>query len=187
MAPLPENNTSRFILKYTSSLVPHTMTIRFPEGVTSTEAIAIVTAFCNSLKSFMNANDSFYGADWSDAGTNFSLPLAWTTIDGTSVGAGFAEDPESAFVSVCGRSSGGRRISIKWFTQQKVSNDYPPNNRYQPGVSTNADDIIAAFQGLYSTVGEDACAIDGLPVQIYDYLNIAKNSYWQRKQRVAVA
>lgn len=185
MSPLPENNTVRLLMDYTSAGVIHTMMLRFGDSIGSSDAATVAAALAADLAPFMNTGDSFFRARYSDHGSDFSLPIFWTTIHGTSTGAGFVEDPDSAFVSVIGRSNGGRKVRWEFFTVAKVTTDWPSDNRYSAGESTNADDIIAAFVAACSSEIAPVRAIDKAPVNVYDYLNIAKNGYWQRKQRGA--
>lgn len=185
MAPLPENNTVRLMIDYTSAGIVHTLMLRFGDSIGSADAATTAAALCADLAPFVNAGDSFFRARYSDHDSDFSLPIFWTTIPGTSTGAGFEEDPESAFVSVVGRSNAGRRVRWELFTVAKISTDWPLDNRYSAGESTNADDIIAAFVAATEDATAPVRAIDKAPVNVYDYLNIAKNGYWQRKQRNA--
>lgn len=183
MAPLPENNTSRLFVDYTSGAYEHTLQLRFPTGVSAADATVTAQDICTALAPFMNSNDSFIRARWSAAGSNIALPTGWVPVVGTSVGAAHAEDPESAFVSVNGRTLGGRRVRWEFFSVIKVSTNWPDDNRYGPGESANADDIVDAFEAAAILPIDYICGIDGLTVIVYQYLNIAKNGYWQRKQR----
>lgn len=183
MAPLPENNTARLFVDYTSGAFDHTLLLRFGPTTAPLDAVAVAQDICTALAPFMNSNDSFFGARWSANGSNIALPVAWTPVAGTSTGAAFSEDPEAAFVSVVGRSFGGRRVRWDFFTVIKVSTTWPDDNRYAPGESTNADDIQDAFEAATILPVDPVVAIDGMDVIVYEYVNIAKNGYWQRKQR----
>lgn len=185
MAPLAPNLTKRLFVDYTSGGVTHTLLLRFVDGTTDSAAIFTAQGLAGDLSPFMNANDSFFRARVSEAGTDFSLPVPWVTVVGTGVGAGFVEDADSAFVSVCGRTGGGRRWRADFFTIAKITTDWPADNRYSPGESTNADDIVQAFRTAADVASPTILGIDGLPLIVYDYLNIAKSAYWQRQQRNA--
>jgi len=186
VAPLPENNTARLMIDYTSAGIEHTLMLRFPDGVDSAAATLAGQALCLDLSPYVNANDSFIRARWSAKNTDFSLPVSWTPVDGASVGAAFDEDPESAFVSVVGRTLGGRRARWELFTIAKLTVLWPDDNRYGPGESGNADAVVAAFTTAASGVAPARIVgIDGLEVVVYPYLNIAKNAYWTRQQRTS--
>lgn len=161
------------------------MLLRFNDPANPATATAAARVLCTALADFMNSNDEFFGADWQVKDTDFSLPVAWDSISGTDVGAAWAEDPESAFVSFCGRSNEGRRWRIEFFTIVKLSASWPTTNRYLEGDDTDPDGIISAFRTAVTDGEPPVLPIDGTPIIPYTYLNISKNGYWERKQRVS--
>lgn len=185
MAPLPQNNTHRLFVDYTSGGFQHTLTFRFPPSTVQATAVSKGHAICTSLQFAVNANDEFFAARWQPQDADFSLPVPWASISGTDAGAAWAEDPESAQLSVCGRSEGGRRYRFELFTIVQLSATWPSNNRYQYGDDTDPDGIISVVQAAAADAVTPICAIDNLPVIVYDYANISKNGYWERKQRVS--
>jgi hypothetical protein len=182
-AALPANTTPRIVLRYTSFLIEHTLTLRFQVDALAAGCLAAAVALANALTPFMFATDSFTGADFIATGSDFSIPQTFTSIAGTFVGANWAEDPESAFVSVTARSSGGHKVRWDLFTAAQFFAPWPATNRVSASADAAAAVLVDAFVDACSDEDEPLTAIDGLPTTPHQYVNIAKNGYWQRKQR----
>lgn len=185
MAPLPQNNTHRVFVDYTSGGFVHTLAFRFPPSTVQATAVAKAHTICANLAFVVNANDDFFAARWQAQDATFSLPVSWANIDGTDAGAAWAEDPESVELSVCGRTEGGRGYRFMFFTIVKLSDPWPGSNRYNYGDDTDPDGIISVVQAAAADAVTPTCGIDNQPVVVYDYLNISHNGHWTRRQRVA--
>lgn len=187
MAPLPQNNTNRLWIGYTSNGVQHEFMTRYPTGTTPSQmndqGDAIIAAFAPILPN----TDSFYSMRYSLTASDFSIPLPLTPVPGTlSSPTKWLEDPESAFLGFCGRETGtGRRWRMELFTPVAFSALWPADNRYAAGESTTIDSINDAVRDVLFGSGAvvQAVGIGGTSVTLYTYTNIAKNGYWQRKQR----
>jgi hypothetical protein len=190
MAPVPPNGTDRVFMDYTSYDIPHTLILRLPPVSTPADGEAVAAAAATILKQRMSVNDSFTAARYQQSGTNFSLPIAFTAqqgvVDPSGGSALWQEDPESAFITFIGRGSAtGKRVRWEFFTSVRTTT-WPGDNRYNPGESgpidalrtnwTNFVEVGATATQQIVTIAAD------IPV-CYDYVNIGKNAYWQRKQR----
>lgn len=190
MAPVPPNSTDRVFLDYTSLQIPHTLILRLPPAGSVTDAEVVAAAAAAILVNRMLDTDSFTAARVQQSGTNFSLPIAFTQVNGViplSGGANaWAEDPESAFITFVARGTAtGRRVRWEFFTSVKTTT-WPGDNRYNPGDAAPVDTLRTNWtnfveNGVTPTQQIVTVAAD-IPV-VYDYVNIGKNAYWQRKQR----
>ena len=188
MAPLPQNNTTRLFLDYTSMGVPHTLMVRIPSSATPTQIEQFATNLSDALRNRMLTSDAFLSARVSNAGSNFSLPITFVPAGGVLASAGniWGQDPESTFVSIVGRSIvSGRKNRLEYFNPITTTS-WPDDNRYNPGEAAPIDtfriNVINVLNGGGSS-GVAAVAIDGTDATWYPYVNIAQNAYWQRKQR----
>jgi len=185
MAPLPDNSTARLFLDYTSRHVEHTLLLRFDGDLPSAGSYA--TGYAEILANRMFDDDSFFRARFSDAGADFSLPIAFTAVPGAIPAAttnSWAQDPESAFVSFVMRGlTTGRRSRVEFFTGVPTPS-WPSDNRYNPGDAAPIDTLRINFQNAAASGGTlPLITVGGDEVTVYGYVNIALNAYWQRKQR----
>jgi len=179
-AALPANNTPRLVLHYTSAVYEHTLTLRFEDGSDPEAQASVAEALMDDLAPYSNA---FVSAETIAAGADFSVPIALDFPTGTWAGAAYLEDPESAFISVTGRSDGGHKVRWELFTVCKLYDPWPLTNRVPVGETGIAATIVAAFEDACSSVSAPVRAIDGGQVTVHQYLNFAKSGYWQRAQR----
>lgn len=190
MAPLPANSTARVFLDYTGANQPHTFEFRLGSSSTVASATAQAAAVAAVLATRMSDLDSITAARYQAAGSLFSLPITFTPVVGAVPNAGGAafwvEDPESAFISITGRGqTSGREVAWYLFTPVK-STTWPTDNRYNPGDSAPVDTFRINFSNLVTAApspSQQMVTIGGDIPLIRGYTNIAKNGYWQRKQR----
>lgn len=170
LPPLPFNNTDIAWLKYTSMGVEHELMFRQPPATPQIDIIANATALATALKPFMKTTDSFIGLRHQDSGSTLSFPLAFTAIAGTGT---FTPDnnDKPRFESITGRSLGGYRSRITFFTAQPAD----ALGYRLAGVSP--------LQSAVQAMEPPAVAVDGLEVVWNNYLNIGYNAYWQRQSR----
>ena len=185
MAPLPANSTARLFLDYTSNNVGHTMLIR--TGATAGDVGDCADAYAAVFSQLMLATDSFYGARYSADGSDFSLPIEFTAVPGTLGGETtlWSQDPESAQLSFITRGlTTGRHGRIELFTPVAFT-PWPADNRYNPGDNATVLAALSDLQETGNSVGDfSLLSIGGDLVNIYGYVNIRLNGYWQTKQRV---
>lgn len=148
----------------------HEMVMRFPSATPQADQVANAVDIANSLKTAMLTSDSFLGVRHADSGSNLSFPLAFTPIAGTGSWTPETDD-EAKFWSITGRSLGGYRCRLTFFTG--ASGD-------------SAGYRIIGSNNLLTAVGTaepPLVAIDGQEVVWNNYMNIGYNSYWQRQLR----
>jgi hypothetical protein len=175
LPPLPENNTDRAWLKYTSGGVTHEMEFRMPSTTTQAQFVTTATAIANGLKNYMPTADSFTGLRHSDSGSILSFPLVFTAIAGTNATSWELED-KAHFVALSGRSLDGYRSKITFFSV------YADDNKQ---FRSPAPGLLAAA-ALYSTItglSPSLCSVSGQDMVWNGYINQGYNSYWQRQLR----
>lgn len=170
LPPLPDNNTDRVWLKYTSVLVEHELMFRPPAGTSTTVMIAMATSLANGLKAAMSTADSFVSLRYSPANSTLSFPLPWSPIAGTAT-ATTDVDNKAKFMALSGRSAGGYRCRMTFFTANIADTS---------GFRVNtASTMYTVVTGISPTFR----AVDGLGVAWNAYTNIGYNAYWQRQFR----
>jgi hypothetical protein len=176
MAPLPENNTDRYQVRYALSSSEHVLTVRTTSGVTATEINDWLDTWFLAVSPYsylFTVTSIRFGL----AGSTVTLPYA-SGLVGTSYGADAV--PTEAFgwfLSVTGRGSTGRDVKLTHFGYRVgFANGY----RVTPGESsTFVTAIVNAAQGnpnIARTIDEH------IPVW-NSYVNVGVNAYWQRESR----
>lgn len=185
---LPANSTDRIWLGYTSLGVRHRAQFRVYNAAGPADFIPLADALAQAMSSFMILSDQVSSLTYQVSGGNISLPLPFTPVPGTNSNssAQWTEDPESAFYGMVGRGNvTGHKWHLEFFTPLKASSSWPLDNRYAAGENPGIDAWRLGMQNAIQ--GEDTtascCTIAGEPITVYTYVNIAKNAYWQRKQR----
>jgi hypothetical protein len=172
---LPPNNTARAWLKYTWGGIEHELCFRLPADATQADAIATASDLAVALRPYIGTADAFTGLRYANDGSNLSFPLAWSTTAGT------ADNPtndqqRSAFVSLAGRSAGGYRCRVTFF-----SNYWGTPNDFRSG--TTGSNAGGALWAAVQAAEPPLVAIDGLGVVWNGYVNQGYNAYWQRQFR----
>lgn len=185
MAVLPQNSTARIFIDYTSRQIEHTMMLRVSSAAAGAEAIA--TTYAEIFANRMFDDDSFFRARYSADESDFSLPLPFDAVAGVVPAAStstWPQDPESVFLSFPMRGiTTGRKGRVEFFTAVPTT-VWPGDNRYNPGDSAPIGALQANFKNAADASGTSSLlSIGGDLVTVYDYVNIASNAYWQRKQR----
>lgn len=188
LPPLPDNNSSRVWLDYTSLGRPHSMLVRLNEEASSADASLIANRLAPVLANRMLTSDSITGVRFSEAGSNISTPIAFTPVSGAVSGAlvTWENDPESAYLTLPGRGGKlGRKARIGFFSPVRTVT-WPADNRFNPGdepvIDTFRLNLVSALN-TGSGVNDTAVNISNAPVLWQGYINISHNAYWQRKQR----
>lgn len=175
MAPLPENNTGRLFIEYTSAGRAHTLLLRYPDEVDGADAAGFAGPVIAAMKGVMASNDAVTGARFSAAGSNVSFPVAIVTGPGT--GSAWTDpDAGAGFASWTGRSADGRDVKYTVFNTN-VNPDTLGYRALVPG--TVWQDFLDAIDE--ATVKPRTIS-EGIPF-MNSYVNYGYNSYWQRKLR----
>jgi len=190
MAPGDPNFTGRLYLDYTSVGTQHTVMLRLPTTSGVSDAVDKAVSAATVIATRMLSTDSVFAARYSDPGSDFTLPIAFTAVPGVIAPSGntWLQDPESAFLSIRARSTtSGKRSGWQFYTPISTVG-WPANNRFEPGESAPIDTFrinwTSVVEGTDGTL-VPVVAIDDTLMQVYSYVNIALNSYWQRKQRIS--
>lgn len=186
LPPLPDNNTVRVWVKYTSVGVEHELMVRLPEFSVNTDATAVAASVGAVLVTRMSNTDAVLSARYSPAGSTFSVPVAFTPVVGSLVQSTWPQDPESTQLTLTGRSfTDGRDVSWTFFTGQQTPT-WPADNRYNPGEAAVIDTFRANFTALVaspSSPERQIVTISGTIPTVNSYVNIRQNGYWQSAQR----
>lgn len=175
MAPLPENNTITAWLDYTMQGVEHEMVLRFADGTDNATIANVGTGIANALRGIMPTGDNFTGMRVRAKGSNFSFPIAFTPVAGQK-SDGIADGNKPNFLSVTGRTSGGRRVRATFFC---VFQEPDANYRTAPGESP----FVEAWLDQLEAPANNVVGIDGLTPIWNQYANQGTNAYWQRQMR----
>ncbi len=176
MAPLPSDNTGRFHLHYSDGLHPHTLMARFNDTASIPTIMDKVDAFLTAIATDLYLI-SVLGADFSDAGSNITVPVLWSgasTYGSGTMPAVFA--PRE--IEWGGRSVGGRRFKVYVYGVDITTPD--TFRQVAAGSNIAANGIAALADAQASGV---FVAIDNEATNLYNYANLNFNSYWERKAR----
>lgn len=186
LPPLPDNNTVRVWLKYTSATLVHELMFRLPAFSSAAEASTKAASLAAVLSLRMNNVDSCLSARYSPALSAFSVPIAFTPVAGAGGTGAWLQDPESVELVLTARSfADGRDVAWQFFTVVP-SAVWPPKNRYLPGDSAPVDTFrlnFTAWVAAAATPSEQVCTISGAIPTLNAYVNIRSNAYWQTAQR----
>lgn len=182
MTPLPVNATGRMWVDYEANGREHSALFRFAapgiDGFPTEEFIDGVEAIMNAIATFMPTNYNILGTRVSAPGTTISLPGPAIEVGPGLVTAQATEAP--AFLTVVGRSAGGRRSRIS-FLGVGVSpvGETGVYTDYRVTASESSD--FSTLRGVVAAA--PLVAIDNLEVTWYTYGNLGFNAYWQRNLR----
>ena len=177
MTPLSNLNTQRYLLRQITNGGAHTTLFRAPSNATPATVIADITSFLNQLKASMWVSWSAVGLDYAPAFSTVSTPQTWSTLQGTSAGAGATDHQrDPIFISFIGRTANGRRTKLTFFGSAFTPDQ---NYRIDTGQAANMTSCIAILNGTSNTIS----AIDGSKPLWKNYLDAGYNAYWQRKNR----
>lgn len=182
MAPLPYNNTDVLKVQYSHTTYGQREAVfRMAEGYLIADFLEEVADFLETGVSPIWSDDvSTTGATFQAIGSDFSLPIPFPLIAGTSSSPVAAESvPRFAALSARGSTSGRESKLGFYFTSLGIAGNY----RFTPGESTAADVLRGAYQGLAG--GGGLVSIGGDTMTVRNYVNAGYNSYWQRKLRTS--
>ena len=175
MAPLPENNTARLFVEYTSNGQEHVAQVRLAGAADITAAVTAYNALKGPMANLLLTTDRVSGARFAAQGSNLSFPLAVSPQTGT-LSATADKDMTPRFISWTGRGGTGRRARFTLFTQ--VGDTATDGYRdLSPGT------LAAAMGTALASVAVGSVDISGQPVNWNSYINLGENAYFQRKQR----
>lgn len=192
LPPLPENNTDRLFIKYTTgggtTAQEHTMGIRFNAAIASPSDIMLDIA--DALGNATNEGQLFSGwqvlsaevqAEGAAVRLPVAVPAALLAILGTG-GSGASQADQAREVRFVGRGlTSGRKVtlSIYGIIEGAIRE---PDFRFEPPSGDLLFDLGNTIRGIgltgaaYSTIAGDA-------TNWYEYVNWQYNSHWESEQR----
>lgn len=179
--PLPENNTGRVIVGYTTGRETHTLIFRYGAGATPTQAIDRVRLFLLALQSQLPNTWTVIDAQAQAAGAVVTLPVSLGTLAGFTGSSALPIDVrrEPLQWNFIGRGiTSGRRTRVGLYgLTTDVANEYRYVGSGITGPFANAITVLQNGGNIAPvTIAGDA-------VDWYDYVNVQYNSYWERRQR----
>jgi len=177
MAPLPENNTHRMWVEYNDGINTHELLVRYDDsGAGLTFAKSSANLFFQAISpQWYRCNIT--ACRYSLAGSNVSLPTPWaaSTAFGTGVMPGSVAPRELAWLA---RDANGRRT--RWFMFGCLL-ETPATYRF--ALNFNSD--LAEAWGVISDAqnGGAFLSISGLNPEMYSYISVNFNNYYEEKQR----
>lgn len=186
MPALPQNNTARLWIDYTSMGVPHSAMHRYTGIASASAATAAATALRDFYKGMLPSTDGILGARFSAALTDFSTPVSMASIAGTGSPPVWIEDADAAFVTLPGRGNDSPNpFLLCFYLPLSFSQAWPVKNRLSNGQNALFDGIREAWAAVanFPATGVQLVNIAGDDVSFKQYLNFRKNSYRQTKQR----
>jgi len=176
LPPLPDWNTPRVLIQYTSGGLEHTLDLRVPIGTLKADAIAPVQDVIDAMLPILDSVDAVQGALWIPAGTNISQVLAVTGGSGTNSGTTINDESRTVFVSATGKSDDGRKVRWTLFNTASYG---------ETVFRKNVTAFASVFQALYAAISGNTIFVtkSGEQPGWHTYLNIGLNSGTQRSQR----
>lgn len=192
LPPLPENNTARLFLHYTSGVnansQEHLFTIRFDAAATSPAEIMSALASGPFRSEFLTATYEgwkFLRAEVQAAAaiSRFPTPVLPALLGYIGTGLEDSSPAEEAReVKAIGRGTGtGRKVSLSLYgvnTNEITEVDF----RFNPPVDSFLGELLDVANTL-GLAGEAFINIGHGPTIWYPYVNWQYNSHWERAQR----
>lgn len=175
MAPLPESNTNRLLVDYVvNSADKHTLMFRFPESITSEQAVTKINDVLTELDDAFYTDTIFESARWAEKGSEISFPVPWTPVNGATASGSRPVDFRARFFSMVGRSTSGRNWHLSFFGATLLVD---ANFRI---LDSEAPALVAVREALLSG-GDPLVAIDENMIVPLNYFTSRVSAYWQRK------
>lgn len=175
MAPLPQNNTARYVVHYTSGGREHVQEWRSQPPASPTAMAAFLNQVWSDASPILfhaHILKTVFYAQGADFGTDVVMP----GFDGQDYGSGDPTNNTAAlFLNFVGRGNDGRRVRVSFYSP--IGTD--PSWRFNGGEDTHVDDVVADLRSNSVNLK----SIGGGAVNWYDYANVGYNAYWQRKRR----
>jgi len=176
LEPLPPDSTRRAYIVYTSGGEEHTSTIRVPAGVSAGTLDDYLNEVVNAMLPLMSTADTVIRVDESALGSNVRFPVGLAGTGGTPT---INDQTKSAFMSMTGKGSDGRLVSVSFYYPDAANF---ADTRVALGVlGTAQTDWYNAI--AFNTTGMAARTIGGAVPTWNAYVNIARSAYWQREFR----
>lgn len=192
LPPLPENNTDRLFIYYTSgggsTAQEHVFTVRYNGALA--QPFDIMSDLGETMDLAGMEAELFVGwqvlrAETQAEGSQFRFPVSVPATLSNIVGAaGGAQTPiaQAREIRLIGRGlTSGRRVSLSLYgvAQSAITGD---DFRFEPTGTNPLLDVLTFVKGLGLT-GAAFTNIGKGTTQWYDYVNWQSNSHWETEQR----
>jgi hypothetical protein len=183
MAPLPQNNTARYILTYTNGTDNHELTVRYDDSIaTAADAAQAANLLFTAVENRLFSNFAYVSARNAARLSNITLPAALPLTSPTPGGGTPTTTDRAVQHTVSGRSTLGRRVALAFIGAfPAVSQDWVISR----GDTADTDALLDLLQGIGTPTlpTGTVIAIDGATVVWYDRLTTDYNDYWVRQIR----
>jgi len=177
LGPLPEDNTGRGAILYTSGTLVHLAMFRLGLGSTKADFETKGQALADLMVPLISTIDEVAGGVYWPAGSNISQTMDITPAGGTNATTTVDDMSQSAFGAFEGRSIDGRKTRFTVFAIVQ-------------GIGTATRRSIVAVGGPWAALWDEVtsstlplCTISGEPAVWKSYLNEGRNARYQRKLR----
>lgn len=177
MSPLPEDNTIRIQVTYTSGGKPHTAELRLPAGTAKATGETQAQELGDAMAQCMASGDSTLNAYWIPAGTNIRQVLTFIPAAGAGAAGTITPESQAVFFSFTGRSDDGRDTRFTLFTIL-----FDGQTVYRILVSA-ASSVVQDLFAVVAANDNAPVTISGEEAHWNNYVNIGQNSHFQRKSR----
>lgn len=178
LPPLPEDNTPRGYITYTSGGITHTMSARYPIGLGFGTIFNSLQEIGTAMLPLMDPADSVQTYEASAAGSNIRFIIGVDGRPGTAVGGVVNDINKSTALSVTGKGEDGRLVAASFFT---ILAGAFVDTRLPIGVV--APNVADWYDRVTNNPEAQLVNIGGVPVNWNGYVNVRRDAYWQREQR----
>lgn len=174
MAPLPDNNTQRYWLDYTTAAGPRSVQFRV-DIATLPEVITALNAYLDILLPKTYSSVTYNSLRYSSAGSDFSFPQVWAPRSGSAIGT-MPTNAGPRFIQWVGRDALGRRVRLSAY-----GTEVTPDDNYR---STPAEvPLVLSMLNYLKSVSCPFVTISGERPVWNNYANTGYNVYHQRRER----
>lgn len=175
MAPLPEDNTARFLVHFTVAGSEHVQQWRV-DDLTSPSAMQDFLINVWEAMSPILLLTTINSVGYIPNGSTIENAVAMPSFVGQSYGSGAGTPIQSTgFVDFVGRTTGGRRVRVAFWAPNFVDESF----RVTSAEHSEIGDVLV----LLNDNAPDLVGIDGIGVVWKPYANWGYNAHWQRAKR----
>lgn len=178
LLPLPEDNSPRGYIQYTSGGITHTMQCRFPSASGFGIIFNALEEIGTVMLPLMDPADSVQTYYASNEGSNIRFIIGIDGRPGTAVGGVNNDVNRSCALSVTGKGEDGRLVAESFFT---ILAGAFVDTRLPIGVV--AANVADWYDRVTNNPELPLVNIGKAAVNWNGYINVRRDAYWQRQQR----
>lgn len=181
LPPLPDNNTARLFVDYTTGRNAHTLICRYDQQNDLAVPIGAVLQFLTALQPVLNLLWAVTGVRNQAAGSIVTLPVDPLGLDGFQGGSQSSLDLSKEPLQYVWTGRGeqtGRQVRVGVYgIQAEPPATYRWTGAGRPAWAADAAESLRLTRNLaFITIGEDSAVWR-------DYVNANYNSYWETEAR----